>query len=460
MAVAEQFILNRPKLIVSQMSSQQLLALQAALTPKMTKYFYHRPTPKQTAFLLLDCKEAFYGGAAGGGKSDALLMAALQYVDVPGYAAILFRKTFSDLALPGALLDRAREWLAPYKNAGEIRWDERNKTYTFPSGATLTFGYLEHPTDKYRYQGAEFQFIGFDEATQIDEGAYRYLFSRLRRLKGLNVPLRMRAASNPGGIGHEWVKRRFLLEGPKKGRIFIPATLNDNPYLDVEQYMESLGELDLITRAQLLEGNWEVREGGQLFKREWFEIVDRVPDFMRQVRFWDLAATKPDPNKDPDWTVGLKLGEHKGIYIILDVRSTRGRPYSVEQMIKATAISDGYDVAIGMEQEPGSSGIITIDHYARNVLNGWAFKGYRSTGSKVIRANPASAAAEQGRVKLLRGEWNTEFLDQIEMFPFGAHDDHTDAFSGAFNMLRTQPMLDAIPTEVGEGEGSYWESLA
>ena len=459
MSIAEQYILNRPKLIVSQMNTQQLRALQTALTPKTTKYFYHMPTPKQTAFLLLEGREAFYGGAAGGGKSDALLMAALQYVDVPGYAAIIFRKTFSDLALPGALLDRAREWLAPYKNSGELRWDEKNKTYTFPSGATLTFGYLEHATDKYRYQGAEFQFIGFDEATQIDESSYRYLFSRLRRLRGMLVPLRVRAASNPGGIGHEWVKRRFLLEGPARGRIFIPATLNDNPYLDVEEYVESLGELDLITRAQLLEGNWEVKEGGQLFKRGWFEITDRPPDYLRIVRFWDLAATKPEVGKDPDWTVGVKLGEWRGLYVVLDVRATRARPYDVEQLIKNSTLADGYDVAIGMEQEPGSSGVITIDHYARNVLRGYNFKGIRSTGSKVIRANPASAASEQGRVKLLRGDWNTDFLDQLEMFPFGAHDDHTDGFSGAFNMLRSQPMLDAVPIEVGESDFSYWESV-
>ena len=121
-------------------------------------YIPHKPTPKQLAFLMLDNSEALFGGAAGGGKSDALLMAALQYVNVPGYAALLLRKSYTDLALPGALMDRAKAWLMPT----DARWRDSSKTWQFPSGATLTFGYLEHMGDEYRYQSTEFQMIGFD----------------------------------------------------------------------------------------------------------------------------------------------------------------------------------------------------------------------------------------------------------------------------------------------------------
>lgn len=208
---------------------------------------------KQAAFLLLDQLEALYGGAAGGGKSDALLMAALQYVDVPAYRALLVRRTYTDLALPGALMDRAHHWLG----RSGARWNAAAKQWRFPSGAILAFGYLDHSRDKYRYQSSEFQFIGFDELTQFHEEDYTYLFSRLRRTEGIRVPPRMRAASNPGGIGHDWVRRRFLIEGANANRIFLPATLADNPHLDRDEYARSLDRLDPRTRAQLLEGDWD-----------------------------------------------------------------------------------------------------------------------------------------------------------------------------------------------------------
>ena len=166
-------------------------------------------------------------------------MAALAYVDVPGYRALLFRRSFPDLNLPGALMDRAREWLG----GSAARWNAHDHVWTFPSGASLTFGYLENENNKYRYQSAELQYIGFDELTQFAESQYLYLFSRLRRLAGSAVPLRMRAASNPGGPGHEWVRARFVDAPPDGGRLFIPARLADNPHLDRDTYMHNLHEL-------------------------------------------------------------------------------------------------------------------------------------------------------------------------------------------------------------------------
>ena len=244
----------------------------AATRPKLTSYIPHRPTPKQQAFLLLDGLEALYGGAAGGGKTDALLMAALQYVDTPGYAALLLRRTFADLALPGAIMDRSHEWL----RGTDAVWSEREKTWTFPSGATLTFGYLAADGDKYRYQGSELTFCGFDELTQFTQEQYTYLFSRLRRLEGMSIPLRMRAASNPGGIGHGWVYERFLPDltpeavehRRKTDRIFIPARLGDNPHIDQLTYRRGLAELGDVERAQLEEGLWVTDHSARPFDRE------------------------------------------------------------------------------------------------------------------------------------------------------------------------------------------------
>lgn len=230
------------------------------------------PLPKQREFLDLDCLEAFYGGAAGGGKSSSLLIGALQYVDVPGYAALILRRTYADLALPGAIMDRASTWLA----GTPARWNGQDKRWTFPSGATVTFGYLDTEKDKFRYASAEFQYIAFDELTQFPEGWYRFLMSRLRRVAGMDVPLRVRAAGNPGGIGHEWVRQRFVAASGSARR-FIPATLDDNPHLDRDAYRASLAELDETTRRQLEYGEWIQNTGGLVYPANDANIIDELP---------------------------------------------------------------------------------------------------------------------------------------------------------------------------------------
>ena len=406
------------------------------LTVPSTRYIPHKPTPKQLAFLLLDIPEALYGGAAGGGKSDALLMAALQYVHVPGYAALLLRKTYADLALPGALMSRAIEWLAP----SDAQWKGAGKEWVFPSGATLTFGYLDTENSHFRYQSSEFQFIGFDELTQFRETQYRYLFSRLRRLEGQTVPLRMRAASNPGGVGHEWVRERFIdVDKEEESRLFIPATLSDNPYLDRDTYLNSLSQLDPITRQQLLHGDWTARQAGGMFQREWLPLVEELPvQINKSVRYWDLAATVPRAGVDPDYTAGVRVDYGAdGLYYIVDIKRARGTPADIEALIYQTAMLDGGKTHIVIEQEPGASGVNTIYHYVTRVLKDFTVRGQRASGSKVERAGPVSSQTEVGNVRMLRGAWIGPFLDEVEAFPVGSHDDQVDALSGAFKVLRS-----------------------
>lgn len=213
---------------------------------------------------MLDCEEAFYGGAAGGGKSDALLAAALQYVDTPGYAALILRRTYEDLSLPGAIMDRAETWLS----GTDAQRGKEGKQWTFPSGASLTFSYLDNEKDRYRYKSAEFQFIAFDELTQFSEKVYEYLFTRLRATENIPVPLRMRSASNPGDVGHGWVKHRFIRERDE-GVIFVPAKLDDHPDESFKAgYRRSLSKLDDVTRRQYEDGDWDTAEG----------LAFRVPD--------------------------------------------------------------------------------------------------------------------------------------------------------------------------------------
>lgn len=226
-------------------------------------------------------------------------MAALQYINVPGYAAIIFRKTYADLALPGALMDRAQQWLS----GTEATFDKETKTWHFPSGSTMSFGYLDTANDHYRYQGAEFQTICVDELTQIPEYQYLYLFSRLRRLKGSNIPIRMRAGTNPGNIGHQWVKERFII-GTHEDRVFVPSRLEDNLALDRDEYIKSLDNLDPITRRQLLQGDWSDYEGGR-FKKEWFRryhITETTYDLYKKVGDrWEMTMSWP---KDKCWKFG------------------------------------------------------------------------------------------------------------------------------------------------------------
>lgn len=399
----------------------EIAALFLKRTVLDNPYIPHEPTIPQARFLLSLDRELCYGGQAGGGKSDALLMAALQFVEVPGYNAILFRKTYQDLSLPEALMDRAASWLA----GTDAKWRGMEHQWVFPSGAVMTFGYLQTPADRYRYQSAAFQFIGFDELTQFEEGSYTYLFSRLRKASGSDVPLRMRAATNPGGIGHAWVKARFVDTGK-----LIPASLHDNPYIDQEAYEGSLNMLDAVTRAQLRDGNWLVANG-IMFRREWFPIVEDYPRDASFVRYWDLAATADTGRNNPDWTSGCQLAQKDGRYWIVDMAHTRATPLGVQELIRQKATSDGRRCAIWMEQEPGSSGVNTIDHYRREVLAGYEFYGDKVTGSKIERARPLSAAAEAGNVMLVKGPWNEAFLDEVCSFPSGAHDDQVDAVSGA-----------------------------
>lgn len=382
-------------------------------------------------FLALTCKEAMYGGAARGGKTDALLIAALQYVDLPGYNALLLRRTFADLALPGALIPRSHEWLRGTK----ARWNNERHQWTFPSGATLTFGYMATDADRYQYQGTDFHFVGFDELTQFSEVQYQYLFSRLSRLEGCDIPLRMRAASNPGGVGHDWVKARFVLPHEGNDRVFVPARLLDNPYVDHATYLENLNELDAVTRAQLLEGNWDVLPQGTTFRREWFGdlLQARPAQNVVWVRYWDKAGTQGGG----DWTAGVLMARVGRSFYVCDVKRGQWGPAERNRVIRETTRQDAtvcVRYTVWVEQEPGSGGkesaLTTIAE-----LSGYDVHAEMVSDSKVVRANPFAAQCEVGNVRLVGGAWNSAYLDELCAFPEGPHDDQVDASSGAFAKL-------------------------
>ena len=220
----------------------------------------------QMDFLAAGETDVLYGGAAGGGKSYAMLVDPLRFAHRGAHRALILRRSMPELR---ELIDKSRE-LYPKAFPG-CKYREVEKLWNFPSGAKVEFGFLERDADVYRYQGQAYSWIGFDEITHLPtEFSWNYLASRLRTTDSEIVPY-MRCTANPGGSGAHWVKKRYISPSPPNEsyvgddgitRKFIPARLNDNPYLAQDgRYEQMLKSLPPTQRKQLLEGNWEISEG-------------------------------------------------------------------------------------------------------------------------------------------------------------------------------------------------------
>lgn len=428
-----------------------------------------RPHPgPQTAFHRSKAFEVLYGGAAGGGKSDSMLMEALRYAHAPGYAAIILRRTYPQLSQAGALIPRSREMLTD-----RAKWNEEKHTWTFPSGATLQFSHMQHEADMYNFQGAAFAFVGFDELTQFTQEQYLYLFSRARTTASLpdgrSLPVRVRATTNPGGEGHDWVRRRWgawLLDShstAKSGQIrwyrsdggtdvettpddpqalsrqFIAAKLRDNPTLmqNDPAYVQRLEALPLIERERLLMGNWLIGPQGNVFRREWFQLVERAPEGLRWARYWDLAASTRE-SADYLACVAVGIAEDGTVYLRDMIRGRWEWP-DQEKVLMQTMLAEPQTVH-GIEK--ALHGIAAVQTLLRKPeLRAIAFKGIDVDRDKLTRALPLSARAEQGKLALVRGSWIGAFLDEACAFTGDGklHDDQVDTAAGGLNMLARRP---------------------
>lgn len=232
-----------------------------------------QPQPKQFEFLCRDEYEALYGGSAGGGKSDALVIEATRQVDIPHYKGLILRKTFPQLT---ELIEKSfRYYPAAFSGA---KYNDSKHTWTFPSGAQIVFGSMQHASDRHNYQGKAYDFIAFDELTHFTKEEYIYMLSR-NRPNGPGTRCYMRATANPGGVGHAWVKERFIDPAPpgttiweevdveipgvgtvkkKSSRVFIKSSVFDNKILltNSPEYLVRLASLPEAEKMALLYGDW------------------------------------------------------------------------------------------------------------------------------------------------------------------------------------------------------------
>lgn len=434
----------------------------------------------QTDFLSSRADITLYGGSAGGGKSYALLLDPLRHINVKDFYAIMFRRQATEIVKPGGLLDDSKK-IYPLLGAQYL---SSTKTWVFPSGAKVVFMGLDHVDDVEALKGLQVSRVYFDELTAFDEVMFWYPQTRIRNTNGISG--KTKATTNPQSSGFvkeliSWyidedgfainersgVIRYFVRDeggeilwfdteyeaavysveelghNPKDVAVtsftFIRSTLEDNPSLGSD-YRRRLLSMPAKERAELLGGNWSFdATSGTYFKREWTEVVDRAPPMKRVCRSWDIAGTPVSAaNRNPDYTAGVKIGLGvDGYFYILDVTRFRDSIGEVKNTIRRIANKDGSDCTITIPIDPNASGKHAFEDHVRNLI-GFKVKKAKTEKSKMTRFEPFASHAENGQIRVVKGDWNNDFFRELEAFTGGERskkDDQVDATSDAFTFL-------------------------
>lgn len=453
-----------------------------------------KPQPgKQEMFLSSPADIAIYGGAAGGGKTYALLLENVRHIDNPNFGSVVFRRDSTQITNEGGLWDTAQDI---YAQLGGKAKQSPKYVIEFPSGAKITFAHLQHEKHARGYQGSQIPLICFDELTHFSESQFFYLLSRNRSTCGVKPYIR--ATCNPDS--ESWVRkfldwwiddegypiesrcgvlryffrrdgviiwgsdRKELIDEYKleetdvKSVTFISSSVYDNKILlDVNpEYLGSLKALSTVEQGQLLYGNWNIKpSAGLYFARNDFRVVKAPPSpLITGGRGWDLAATIITPENDnPDRTVGILMARMKnGEFIILDGVRGAYNADSVQRLVVNNGKQDrsiyGFNTIV-IPQDPGQAGKQQAQFYKR-LLAGFNVQTFTQSaggrkrnattvptmaGSKITRALALSAQVQAGNVYLLEGEWNEWFLNEMDGFPDLLHDDVVDAATAVFNYI-------------------------
>lgn len=442
------------------------------------------------------------GGGAGGGKSHTCLTKALKFINDPHARVSIIRRSYPTLKLQGGLVDESK---GIYRHFGG-KFNKQNLEWEFPNGATIKF--VAIPDNLADWQGLQASHMLVDEAAEFTEEEILFLLSRLRS-SGYEGHCSITMTCNPSrdSFLYNWVEFsldevtgipmagtenhvRWMVnlsgqvhwgtsaddlwervgqpggycresENPKDVNFlpmsfrFIPLTVYDNPILlkNNPGYLRNLLSQPRVNQLRYLHGSWTARaEGSGYFRREWVEIVDRPPvNAVSRVRSWDLAASvESETNKNPDWTVGVKMSRDKmGYYYIEDVQRFRALSDGVIKEIIATARKDidlHGECKVTIPKDPGAGGKTANAFQLRTLAeHGIHATSVQVSGhsGKIARFLPFCTLAESRYVRLVKGDWNEAFLVELEFFEGlrTQKDDQVDATADAFNTLSRQVLV-------------------